>query len=54
MSFNFGDRSTQHLAFSTQPAQQFGVGLTGILPSKVTKSKRSQEPALPPVEIQSD
>jgi hypothetical protein len=29
---------------SNQPARQFGVVLTGILPSKVTKSKESQEP----------
>jgi hypothetical protein len=42
----------QQSALSTQPAQQFGVVLTGILPQQglqETKEARIQEPAPPPV-----
>jgi hypothetical protein len=36
-------RSIQHSAFSIQPAQHFGVVLSGILPSKDAKKKGSQK-----------
>jgi hypothetical protein len=34
--------STQHLAFSIQPAQLFGAVSTGIFSSKVAKSKEAR------------
>jgi hypothetical protein len=47
-------KGKEQSALGIQPALQFGTVLTGILPGKVAKSKeaRSQESALPPVEIQ--